>query len=87
VLGVYRNISLTNVDLPSLLIVAGDVEIGDNAALSSLSGLSSLTSVSGALRIYDNPCLSPTEAEAFAASIEVGGDIEIYDNGSDYPCD
>ena len=39
------------------------------------------------LFILDNVCLSQEEAEAYAASIEVGGTVAVKNNGANYPCE
>ena len=100
---------LTSIDLPCLTSVGGDLIIENNNALTSVDGLSSLTTVGGPLEIldcdalanidmpaltsmggdltiYDNYCLSQAEAEAFAASIDVGDEVSVSDNGANYPC-
>ena len=41
----------------------------------------------GSLRISNTDCLSQAEAEAFAASISVGGYVTVEGNGADYPCE
>jgi len=38
------------------------------------------------LEIYENDCTDQAEAEAFAAGLIVGGDVDVYDNGANYPC-
>lgn len=84
------NDALTNLDgLSSLITVGGWLVIYGNDVLTSLDGLSGLTTVGGSLDIHANRCLSPDEAEAFAASLVISGDVEVYDNGwdEDYPCD
>lgn len=83
---IWGNDSLSSLDgLPSLSTV-GNLEIRSNDSLSSLSGLSSLTAVSANLSIYDNDCLNQAEAEAFATSIDVGGNVKVEGNGANFPC-
>jgi len=53
--------------------------------LSSLE-MPSLTTVGRQLYIHANACLSQDEAEVFAASIDVGGDVIVSGNGANYPC-
>ena len=79
---------LTSLDLPSLTSVGGSLEFEGNASLTSLSGLSSLTSVGTVghrLSIKSNACLSQDEAEAFAAALGASTEY-VYDNGANYPC-
>ena len=65
---------------------SNDPKIEDNAALTSLSGLSRLAAVNDDLNIHGNDCQSQEEAEAFAASLSVGGDVTVEGNGVNYPC-
>jgi hypothetical protein len=78
---------LSAVDLPALTTVGDDLQVYGNASLDSLTGLSALTAVGDALHIHENPCLSQADAESFATSIEVGGEVVVEDNGADHPCD
>ena len=82
----YQNASLTSVEIPNLTAVGGDLWISHNASLASLAGFATQTTVGGALLINGNDCLRQSEAEAFAASIEVQGAVDVYDNGANYPC-
>lgn len=59
----------------------GSLAIVGNARLSSLVGLAGLRRVDGDLTIRDNPKLLREDAEAFVAGLEVGGAIEVLDNG------
>ena len=61
--------------------------ITGNPLISNLDSLVHLECVSGNLTISDNDCLSQEEAEAFAASLDVEGDIVVQDNGANHPCD
>ena len=97
-LHIVDNASLTSLDMPALTTVGGVLDLGphmgrlraidisDNAALRSLDGLSSLTSVAGWLGIYANDCLSQTEAETFTAALTVDGIVSVSSNGANFPC-
>ncbi len=78
--------ALSVVALPALTTVGDDLQVYGNASLDSLTGLSALTAVGDALDIRENPCLSQADAESFATSIEVGGEVMVEDNGADHPC-
>lgn len=67
--------------------MGGSLWILSNPSLTSLEGRASLDSVGEDLSIRYNACLSQDEAEAFAASIDVGGTLYLSDNGANYPCD
>ena len=60
--------------------------IADNTSLNSLAGLASLTQVSWALEISDNPCLSQQEASSFAQQFNVQHSVDVSGNGTSYPC-
>ncbi len=51
-----------------LTSVGGDLEISENAALSSLAGLSNLTTVGGHSTIASNPVLCQSLVDAFIAA-------------------
>ena len=85
-LDIFDNGTLTSLDMPVLTSVGGALYIGWNPALTSLDGLSSLTSVGGYLYIQLNDCLDQAEAEVFAASLDVWGDVTVEDNGVNHPC-
>jgi hypothetical protein len=55
---IQRNASLKRVPLPHLQTTHGSVQVLENASLTSISGLSSLTSVGGDLDISSNPSLT-----------------------------
>lgn len=83
---IHGNGTLANlVGLRSLGFVGGDLEICDNGVLASLDGLQGLATVIGDLGVHDNACLLQDEAMAFAASVTVGGNVNVYDNGG--PCE
>ena len=84
-LHIWDNASMASLDMPALTTVAQDLTIEHNAALTSFD-MSALTTVGGDLEISWNNCLSQAEAEAFAAGLSVGREIDVYDNGADYPC-
>ena len=86
-LSVNDNELLTDLDVSSLAVLEKSLSVYENDSLSSLDGLSNLKSVGSSLRIANNPCLSQDEAEAFAASLDVGYTITVEDNGADYPCE
>jgi len=83
---IRMNDSLTSVDMPSLSSVGDRLLIENNEQLTSLGGFSNLSSVGGDLYIAYNNCVSQDEADAFAASLNVGGSISVSHNGADYPC-
>ncbi len=86
-LSVTSNGTLTSLDGLSNLTSVGDtLMITLNDSLTGLDGLSSLTTIGGALSIQNNLCLSQAEAETFAASISVGGNVSVTNNGANYPC-
>ena len=81
-LRISGNAALTSLsDLSGISSLRGDLRISYNAALTSLSGLSGISSVGSAF-ISNNPCLSQSAAEAFAASIQVTGIVTVNDNGN-----
>ena len=87
-LTVEDNDALTSfVGLEGLTSVTTDLEIIGNDLLPHLDALSSLSAVGNDLIVQENSCLSQTEAEAFAASIEVGGTNTVESNGAHHPCD
>ena len=80
-LTIEDNNSLTTLGMSSLQYVSGNLIIYRNDVLTSLN-LPKLNSAGGQLQIYSNDSLCQADAEAFAASIDVGGDIYVEDNGS-----
>ena len=66
--------------LESLELVAGNMVIENNPDLGSLGGMAGLGSVGGDLRIVGNGSLGNAEAQAFAAGLDVGGDVVISGN-------
>ncbi len=65
----------------------GGLYIASNNALTSLSGLDSITSVGEDLAITYNPALPTALAEALVATIgteNIGGDITISNNNDDW---
>jgi hypothetical protein len=75
-----------NAALPTLvglgaLASVGGLEVQGNDVLTSLDGLSSLEVVHGDLDISRNPQLSQSEAEAFAARLDVAGEVIVQGNG------
>ena len=83
---IMSNESLSSIELPNLTSADRDLSISNNDALTSLANLPNLTSVGGYLSINHNDCLSQAEAEAFAATVTVGGSCKTHGNGVDYPC-
>ncbi len=83
-LKIGNNASLESIEFPSLSTVGDDLYIGHNDSLLDLAGFESLESVGGDLQIRYNPCISQIEAEAFAASITIGGQLSIHHNEG--PC-
>jgi len=77
--------------LSGIRTVGHDMTVFETGYLTSLDGLSSMTSVGGWLSIECNHALPQANAESFAASIDVGGPIQVENNGgdwwSDYICD
>ena len=55
--------------------------------MADLGSLPNLLTVGGNLNIDDTPCLSEAEAEAFVASIAVGGTVTLEDIGWYCPCE
>ena len=77
-----QNDALETIDsLVFLESVDGDLLIEDNARLEALPGFIGFRRVGGDLRIVSNPVLSTPDIQAFSDAIEVGGMIEIRDNG------
>jgi hypothetical protein len=63
--------------------VRDELFIRENAALTNLDGLSSLTSVGGDLYIYGNDALCQDFVDALIAACTIGGTImDISHNGS-----
>ena len=89
-LSISYNDFLATFDMPFLPAVGGDLYVYDNAFLTSLAGFTSLATVGGDLNISYNStvynCLSQAEAEAFAATINVAGSIDVSGNGAYIPC-
>lgn len=88
----YGNILVTNNDvlvdvqaIGTLYFAWSDVRFRNNAALTSLLGLQ-LIEVQGSLEISDHPLMSTTEAEGFAAGINVLGTTTICGNLDGVPC-
>ena len=67
--------------LSSLTTVEDSVLIYENERLEDLSGLSCLQEISGDLVIRCNVPMTDQHAEAFAASLDVGGIVTIEFNG------
>ncbi|MBN2716324.1 MAG: hypothetical protein JXX14_10745, partial [Deltaproteobacteria bacterium] len=73
-LGIFANPALTDVDELSNVTSVGSLEIGNNATLGDLAGLSNLTEITEANTPYDaliiaeNPMLAPCEIWAIEAS-------------------
>ena len=80
------NHALTTISMPGVEHI-DLMGINDNDSLLSLDGLSGVESVGSSLDIVSNDCLSEDEAEAFAAGVIVDGDVSVFDNGANYPCD
>jgi hypothetical protein len=66
---------LRDVDLPALEVIHGDLRLGDNDELRTLSGLSNLRMVGGRVVHKRNPMLSTAELEAFARRVKIVGGV------------
>ena len=67
-------------DLASLREVDGSLWIQGNAALTDVSGLAGITSITGDVRIVENPQLPTANAQALIAAIgreNIGGSVQI----------
>jgi hypothetical protein len=71
--------------LESLTNVQFLVAISANPSLTTLDGLDALTTVED-LFISGNPLLPQAEAEAFAATVDVGGEVVVCGNLDGPPC-
>ncbi len=93
-----NNDALTSLHLPVLWAVGGRMNIVGNNRLDSLAGLPNLEAVGQYLSIYNNFCLSPSEARTFSAGIEITPPVDLFGtgrtteqlhidrNGANYPC-
>jgi len=86
-LAVWNNPSLSQLDAPLCTSVGGSLSIYDNAYLASTAGLSSMATVGEDVTITGNSCMSQADAEAFAADLDVAGEVTVEDNGDLHPCD
>ena len=68
-------------DLQSLSYVGGFLHVYGNDMLNSLEPLSTMSYIGDDLQIQDNPQLCQTDAEAFAAEVDVMGEVVVVDNG------
>jgi hypothetical protein len=75
---VHFNDSLASAQLAKVR-ECGELFVASNATLTEL-GLDALATVRGDLSILANPALPQTDAEAFAANLEVGGAIDVSGN-------
>ena len=66
--------------LSNLTTVGGDLEVAYNDLLASVDGLSSLTTIGGALEILGNGQVCEAEAEAWAATLDIGSGSTIFGN-------
>lgn len=80
-LAVSRTTQLSSLAGLERLESIGGVVIFANAELSGLSRLEGLREVRETLEISENPVLPQADAEAFAASVEVGGATVVGENG------
>jgi len=71
--------------LESLISLEGRLVIAGNPSLVTLDGLDALTSVDEVF-IFGNPALPQAEAEAFVASLDVGGASNVCGNLDGPPC-
>ena len=78
--------SLTTFNMTSLSTVEDSLSVCYMETLADLDGWASVAIVGNNLGIQENLCLSQAEADAFAASIHLGGNAVIEDNGANYPC-
>jgi hypothetical protein len=79
---IMDNLTLSTIRVPRLQQSTGGISILNNAALRTLEGIPAPASMRGSLLIQDNVNLCQSEAEAFAASISVGGTVTVKNNGS-----
>ena len=86
-LHISNNPSLIAFDLDSVEQINGDLTVENNDSLPGITGLFRLGYVHGSLTIQNNDCMSQEAAEAFAASIAVGGETTVEGNGTSVPCD
>ena len=84
-LSIGNNPSLVSLGSLSSLATVGDyLDIHENPALNDVV-IPSLTHVGGWMAILDNECLVQAEAQAFADSLEVWGEVAVL--GNEGPCD
>lgn len=68
-------------DLAALRRTSVNLEIDQNARLVDISALADLERVGGNLYVRDNPRLPQLQAQALAATVEVGGVVKVSGNG------
>ena len=73
--------------LEGLRGVHGDLVIGDNPVMTTVSALSSLSTVDGTVAIFDNPCVPQSEVDALVAGLDPDEDHGTdYSSGNLGPC-
>jgi len=80
-LNIFSNGQVTALEGLTSLTTVGILYISGNDSLDTVD-IPSFTTVDDDLHIANNKALCQSDAEAFAASITVGGDVQVYDNGS-----
>ncbi len=83
---IYVCQSLIELDMTGLKTVGSTLHVEHADALLNLDGLRSVATV-GSLTLKWNDCISQEEAEGFAESIEVDGEVKVWGNGTQLPCD
>lgn len=77
---VIRKTALTDISLPALESVTGDLTVEENSRLLSMTLLSSLNKVGGDLIVNNNPKLS--SVAGLRDVKEISGDLVVTNNGS-----
>ena len=81
-LGITSNNALTSIpEFNSLTSIGGDLNINTSDALTSILGFNSLTSIGDDLEILSNNALTSIEGFGILKSEDVGGIIQINNNG------
>lgn len=84
-LGIFANVSLTNLDgLSNLTSIGSSMFIYSNDALADLGGLGNLTDVGGNIEIYENGVLSSCEiCDLLDQLVDFNEDIAVRKNKAD----
>lgn len=84
---VYYNDALETLsEFPALETIDGDVQIMDNAELTSLAGLSAVQTITGDVTIVDNAKLAQCHVDELLDGIDVQGDMLVELNDDDATC-